>query len=411
MPIAPLDEICPGQVLAKDLIGPNGRFLLPKGAQLDEKQLRIMRIWGVVEADVEQRREFEASCSDDEKVEAQANRYVAEFMGDQGDGPLTTELRRLCVSRVYDRIARGEPPHPLGDVPQPDDLAQEAEALPARAEDMAGEEVKLASFPDIYYQIVEALNNPRSSALLTADVVGKDASLSAKLLRLVNSPFYGFPSKIDSITRAVTLIGSNELAMLALGVSVVQYFQDVPRELMDMKRFWKHSVACGVCAQVLATKKPGLSEERLFVAGLIHDIGRLVILRRTPRTAALILSRARARKENIFLTEREILGYDHGAIAGRLLQRWSFPESLVLAVELHHAPTEARNPLDATIVHVADLLAHVMDVGRYYCRMPLADVRAWESLGLSEGLLRQCLGQAERLVNEIVEVFLSEEER
>ena len=288
-------------------------------------------------------------------------------------------------------------------------VASDALAPPS-AKELIGQELQLATFPDIYFRIMEVLNNPRSSAAQAADVVSKDVGLSAKLLKLVNSPLYGFPSKIDTIQRAVTLVGSNELSMLALGVSVVQYFNDVPSDFMNMESFWKHSIACGIFARIIAGQAFGLSEERFFIGGLIHDIGRLILIKNSPQSAMSVFHVARSEDCVTLDAERRLLGYDHADLARLVLEQWKFPDSLGQMIGNHHTPRNASNAQDAGIIHIADLLAKALEPqDREFLYLPPLDTETWKTLGLAPSMIGPAMNQAGHLLSDIYHSFLGPE--
>ena len=155
-----------------------------------------------------------------------------------------------------------------------------------------------------------------SSAQAIGDVIGADPALSARLLRLANSPYYGIPSRVETISRAVTILGMKELYSLALTVSVISAFKDIPNQLVNMASFWRHSVTCGVIARTIAEIK-GLSDrETLFVAGLLHYIGRLLLYQRAPAHAMGVLACARRSGSLLFQAEKEVMGLDHAGNRG-----------------------------------------------------------------------------------------------
>lgn len=409
-----IDDLEVGMRLGCDLKGANGRFLLPKGVEIEEKHLRILKIWGVNEIDIEGEIEGEgASKANFSPAILERSKELVDdlFALSNTEFPPVIELQRLSLNKTAQRLSQGCPS------PLETQTVQETPLVPveeepeqfAGPEDLAGAEVELASFPDIYFQIADVLNSPSSTASHVADVVSKDAALSAKLLRLVNSPFYGFPSKVDSITRAVALVGSKELSMLALGVSVVEYFEDVPPELMDMRNFWMHSIACGVFAHILASHMAGLSEERFFLGGLIHDIGRLVILKNAPRCAAITLNIARSKPCLLFEAEQEVIGFDHSAVASNLMRLWQFPESLEEMVTYHHSPGQSPHIVDAAVVHCADIMARSLWTGyKGLFYVPPLNQQAWEALELSPGVLSSVMSQGEHLIQDIFNTFLGE---
>ncbi len=404
-----IEHITPGMRLAADLRGANGRFLLPRGVEIQDKHLRIMKIWGVNEAEVEggpasDKREDAPDALPPELMGQALMLLETLFRLSNPTYPPVRVLKQLSLQKLIDHIRQNKPlllpGKPSG---RPLTLPKER---PESAMALAGQEVQLVSFPDIYFQIMEVLNDPGSTASHVAEVVGRDSSLTMKLLRLVNSPFYGFPSKVDSITRAVALVGSNELSMLALGISVVQYFEHVPPELMDMRHFWMHSIACGVFARILASHKPGLSEERFFLGGLIHDVGRLVILKCAPESAAASLLLTRDKPCMLYEAEQAVLGFDHSEVASRLMRLWQFPETLEDMVAFHHNPAAATSVLDAAIIHIADIMASSMWTGyKGLFYVPPLEPAAWEALELSPSILAPALSKGEHLILDIYNTF------
>ena len=136
---------------------------------------------------------------------------------------------------------------------------------------------------------IDLINDPDASAAEIGDVISEDPALTARLLKIVNSAFYGFPSRIETVSRAITIVGTLELLDLILAASVVKAFSGIPSELVDMDQFWEHSLYTGVTARVLAGRHRAPDTERYFVAGLLHDIGALVLYRQLPRQSRAAL--------------------------------------------------------------------------------------------------------------------------
>ena len=289
-----IDTLKPGMVLAEDLFHADGRLLLSKGLKLTSNHLRVLKIWGVAAAEIE-------GVSDgsrpptleeiDPAVLQEAEELTRkQFSHAHVDHPFLRELFRICTLRRAQRMAlqktSGERRGSCGLGDRPDGRWKYLPPpLGIRKKDLASlldGDVALVSLPHIFTEINRVISDPRSSAIHVADVISKDPNLTTRLLRIVNSAFYGFPSKIDTISRAVTILGSKELSTLALGTSVLKIFNDIPADLVDMKSFWEHSVACGIAARMIASYKNIANTERLFVAGLLHDIGRIIIYKHLP---------------------------------------------------------------------------------------------------------------------------------
>lgn len=267
---------------------------------------------------------------------------------------------------------------------------------------------KVYSLPNIYYQIDEAIDDPATTAAHIGAIISEDTGLSARLLRLVNSPFYGFPSKIDTISRAVTIIGTRQLRDLVLATSVVHLFKGLPDDLIDMERFWRHSIACGVTARIMAAHRHEANVESFFVSGLLHDIGSLIVYTKVPKEAAEALLRSQQDERLLYEVEAEVLGFDHATVGGLLLKEWKLPPSLAESVAFHHRPRRAAlYPLETATVHVADIVANALQLGTSGERLvPPMDKKAWETLGISENFFASAVTLIERQYGDAVRHIL-----
>lgn len=260
-------------------------------------------------------------------------------------------------------------------------------------------DVQVASLPIIYSRINEAVNNPRSSTADISTIISDDPGLTSRLLKLVNSAFYGFPSKIDTISRALFIVGTRQLRDLALSTSIINLFNGISKSLVDMESFWRHSIACGVAAKVLATyRRTEVNVERFFVAGIVHDIGRLIIYKKKPQEAHQALLLAKNGGELLHIAERNIFGFDHAEVGRLLMQMWKLPPNIEEVVAFHHQPQRAvLYPMEAAVVHVADIIAHGLQLGSSgEHRVPPLKESAWDLIGLSTSVLSPALDQIER---------------
>ena len=244
----------------------------------------------------------------------------------------------------------------------------------------------IASLPAIYMRLVEVMEDPYSSADDVSAVISDDTGLTARVLRLVNSAMYGFPSKIESVKQGLTVVGTHQIHDLALATSVVNMFKDVPQELVDMTSFWQHSIGCGICARALATELRAPNVERHFVAGLLHDIGRLVVFMHNPDGAHTAIDQSRTNGTLLYDEEQQAMGYDHAAVGQALLTSWNLPATLREPVSHHHHPARiARFQVEVSVVHVADILAHTMLMGSSgESLVPPLNAEAWERIGIAE---------------------------
>ncbi|MFZ5841816.1 MAG: HDOD domain-containing protein [Pseudomonadota bacterium] len=209
---------------------------------------------------------------------------------------------------------------------------------------------RLYSLPDICLRLQELIAR-QASVLEIADLIALDPALTARLLRLANSSFYNFPAQIESVSRAVRLIGTNELYNLALATSAVATFRNVPRELIDMDKFWEHSVYTGLVARALGRRSGFRQGERLFAAGLLHNIGLLVLLEQMPDECVTMLQKA----EGVPRPDLEQAGFGFriADLGHALMTLWQLPVSLTEVVRYQHEPEQAGGErVAAALIHV-----------------------------------------------------------
>lgn len=275
-----------------------------------------------------------------------------------------------------------------------------------KLEDLVRGTEHVSSPPMIFMQINEAINNPRSSIIDIARLISEDQGLTAHLLKLANSPLYGFPSRIETINQAIAILGTQQIRDLALAASVLKLFEGIPKELIDMESFWCHSISCGLIARILSTYRKEPNVERFFVAGIMHDIGRLIMYTRIPELSYESLLKSKSSGELLYKVEREIIGFDHATVGGFLLKEWRLPLSLEEMVRFHHNPLQAmRFPVETSVVHVADIIAHAMQLGSSgESFIPPLDAKAWERIELSPSILSPTLKQVDLQFAETIQM-------
>lgn len=245
--------------------------------------------------------------------------------------------------------------------------------------DLVAASPTIASLPSVYTRISDVIDDPYTSAPDLEHVISEDPGLTARLVRLVNSAFYNLPQDVYSGARGLSVIGLEQLSDLALATSVISMFDDIPVEWLDMKSFWEHSLATGVVCRVLATLRREANVERFFVSGLLHDIGRLLMLIANPNGYGAAITRARTHGELLYESEEELQGYNHAQVGAALLKEWGLPTVLQQSVAHHHSPDEAgRFAPEASVVHIADITAHGLLEGESgeHLVPPLSDA-AW----------------------------------
>ncbi len=224
--------------------------------------------------------------------------------------------------------------------------------------------VDLFSLPDIYFQVTEMISDSRFSLKDIGQVIAKDPALSARLLKIVNSPIYGYQGKIDTISRAIVVVGIEDLNHLVLATSVVDSFKDIPNDLIDMTSFWVHSINTGLLAKMLAQKSAVLHSERLFLSGLLHNIGSLVMFCKAPEKSRRTLQMADNDRNLVALSEIQVFGFTHAEVSSELLKFWNMPEALSESIACYIQPELSHvHRLDTHILSVAVNLANTLAYG------------------------------------------------
>lgn len=243
----------------------------------------------------------------------------------------------------------------------------------------------LPTLPRTVLKITELVNDPKSSAKDLARVITDDQILTARLLKLVNSSFYGIPQRISTVTGAIVLIGFDAIRNLLLTTSVFDLFASRNRnrkKQQEQEKFWDHSLGCAVGAKVIGNYLRHDNIEELFVAGLLHDIGKIVEMMFQPDEFSKVV--AAIRRENILMitAENKILGYSHTEIGKLLAEKWNLPAKLVQIIAHHHQPNDAGSfAMEASIVHLADIFCRALNMGfGGDNKIPPLDRFAWDSL-------------------------------
>ncbi len=217
----------------------------------------------------------------------------------------------------------------------------------------------IATLPEITVKIIKTVEDPKSSAVQLHQIVSHDPALATRILKVVNSAFYGLPGQIASIERAIVLLGLNAVKNIAVAASLGQLFRGVKLcEGFSAKDLWTHCIAVGVTAREIARQGKLPIADEAFLAGLIHDIGILVALQTQPEQLKAVCEKARSTNVSFCDIEREMTGVDHQMLGMGLAELWKFPRSCQLVAGHHHNPSALADShrTIVMIVHVADIL-------------------------------------------------------
>jgi HD-like signal output (HDOD) protein len=224
---------------------------------------------------------------------------------------------------------------------------------------------EVAALPEITVRIIQIVEDPDSTARDLHEVVCNDPSLSSRLLRVVNSAFFGLPGQIGSIERAIVLLGLNAVKNIAIAASLGQLFRRGKlTEKHAVKELWTHSVGVAALSRVLTGKLALALTEEAFLAGLIHDLGLVIAAQAFHEQLAEVIRRGEA-GEDFEQLELELIGCTHGQIGQAITAKWKFPRPLQYATGFHHHPEQLarENRLLTNIVHVADVVCNRRGVG------------------------------------------------
>ena len=261
----------------------------------------------------------------------------------------------------------------------------------------------------VYIQIGRLVDDPKSSSLDIAKAASQDPSFTLRLLRVANSALYRFPSAVETVAKAVSIIGTAQIRNLALSMSVASSFEGLPNELVSMDNFWRHSLLCALTARHLAKLVGRCDPDALFTAGLLHDIGELIIFNRLPEQAkeALLMVLDGDEEVQVHQAEQKVFGFDHSEVGGELAREWHLPPLLEECIAHHHdIASSVRYRREVALVHLANVIAvmaeldslNPLDVSPF-------DPEAWELTGLTQDCVEPAVREAQAGIIEVERLF------
>jgi len=402
-------DLLVGQVLAADVVNMHQQVIMPAGAPIDARRRSILKAWGIREVAVEAACEAEAALGEQAPSPESVPDLIAGSDEPDRNHPALIELVQV-IARAKPKLASlasdaSQPQPPL------------AGALPATAknpglsaEKLAASARALPSLPSVYFQVDRIINHPSSSASDIAKVLGNDQALCARLLRIANSAFYGFPQRIEGVSEAVRIIGTRQLRDLVLATVVLMQFRGIDARLVNMTSFWRHGLASGIAARAIAAARRESNTERFFVAGLLHDIGSLVLYQVQPALAQAAIERHRSTDLSLETAERLLIGCHHGAVGAVLMSGWKLPHFFQEVAANHHAADVRSLTPASAVVWLADLLVMALQVGSNgEARPPRFNAEIWELIGIAPGALQAVADEVVRLLAETQRMFLGED--
>ena len=256
---------------------------------------------------------------------------------------------------------------------------------------------KLFTLPEICIKLQDVIYDPSSSSTDIAKLISIDPSLSARLLKIANSPFYNFPSQIDELGRAINLIGTEDLYSLALATCTPDAFSAMSNsDVINIDSYWRHSVMTGLIGRTLAQNCSLQHSESLFLSGLFHNLGQLVVLENLPELYQKIET-LKNDHQAPWEIETEVLGYSYAEVSAELLRCWNMPFNIIELVKSQHNPTLSSDELTSSIAHIASRTASHLEYNKalgYDFNQSILPV-AWTTTSLDQENILTAIGLAE----------------
>ena len=227
----------------------------------------------------------------------------------------------------------------------------------------------IPSLPQFVIDTLKKLDDPKSSAQDVADKLSRDEGLVLRILRLANSAYYGLPRRITGVSEAISLLGFKTVKSIVLAASVYKFMDgSFTGYALDRGELWKHSLSVAFASRYLAKRIKGLDDEEAYVAGMVHDIGKIVLNDYVRFGYGIIAKLVEDDQVPFMDAERQVLGFDHAQVGGLIMEQWNLPETYMLAARYHHSPWELPeeskpHQVFVDVIHVANILCLMLGVG------------------------------------------------
>jgi len=272
--------------------------------------------------------------------------WVEELISNQHEIPASNEIRQTYEA-IYYQMRMGKE-------------LEDRHAIQKKIEMTLSNTDVLPTLPSVATQVFHIASDPNSSASDLSDVIKLDQALTSKLLKIVNSAFYGFRQKIGTVTHAVVILGLDDIINLSIGLSAARVINvKVRKDLYNPRNLWHHSIGTAMIAHKLCEKFPDFQKKGIFTAGLLHDFGKIILIEQFSDMYATVRENVAKYKLPIFELEEDTFGLSHAAIGKLMAANWNMPDYLVEAIAFHHQPHQASQyPAMAAIIGLADYLYH-----------------------------------------------------
>ena len=265
----------------------------------------------------------------------------------------------------------------------------------------------LVSLPQVYLQVKKVIDNPKSTMADLSRAISIDPGMTAMVLKLVNSAFYGMPRKVETISRAVGILGMQPLHDLVLAISVTKAFSGLSQQVMNMSIFWANSFFSGLAARELARKCFLVDSERMFMEGLLRDLGHLVLYQHLPEQAEEAMKISANTGEPIQTTEQNLIGFDYTQVGKALVDAWHLPRNLGEAIRHQHNPSGTPDyQFEASLLNIAGALTEGFQAtnGQDIWKTLVA-TESWTLTGLDEESITMCMLEAGKQLTSMLDLM------
>ncbi len=401
-----VSKIRPGMILDEDVTNTDGRRLFSRNLKLTKKEIRTLKMWGIPEVsiqtapDLQEQRDTEKNESENVEAIAFLDRW---FQKNDIKNPVIDTVYQICLDRFENN--KSEMVSVYEEKNEPQSFMGKPKVI-KNLDRLLEDDIKLPSLPTIFSEINNAVKNPQCSGKDIADIVSKDTSLSAALLKIVNSAHYGLGKKVESLHYAAMALGTNQVSSLALGITVIKYFKGISGKRVNMQSFWRHSVACAIAAKTIATHVKGVNSDRVFIGGLLHDIGRLILLNYFPEECNSMVNKANKLGLNYYQIEPEYFGMTHAKLGSLLAAKWNFSDRISRQIHYHHAQFKKVPSKETGLVYISNWLVTALGIGSAGENgLHRLSMNAWTALNIPESTLEPVVKQIDRQIMEAVKFF------
>ena len=246
----------------------------------------------------------------------------------------------------------------------------------------------IPALPSVVMQVNAVLTSKSETVEGVSRIIEKDTALTSKILRLANSSYYGLSYHVDTLSKAITILGFNAVRNLAVTVSLFKIYDKSSSSSFDAKGLWRHSLGSAIASKTLTFKsRDKILHEKAFIGGMLHDIGKLAFYINLPEEMEGVLERLKEDKTlTLHKAEKDMLGFTHSEVGALIAEKWHFPQELTDTIKFHHKPgMTQKSPELIYAVHAGNEIAKALGLGKSTSeKVANINALAWEKLGLSE---------------------------